>query len=128
MIVSLGNDLVQLSELRAVMERRGERFLDRILTPAEKAYCQRKRTMVESLAARFAAKEAVMKCLGTGWTQGVSWREIEVVRERGGAPRIALHGRTAEVARSRGIGRILITLTHTGDYAQAVALALAPGA
>ena len=127
MIVSLGNDLVQLSELRAVLERRGERFLDRILTSAEKAYCQRKHAMLESVAARFAAKEAVMKCLGTGWSQGVSWREIEVVRERGGPPRIALHGRTAEVARQRGIGRILITLTHTGDYAEAVALAFAPG-
>jgi holo-[acyl-carrier protein] synthase len=127
MIVALGTDLVQLSQLRAVMERRGERFLDRILTPEEKAYCQRKHRMVESVAARFAAKEAVMKCLGTGWAQGVSWREIEVVRERGGAPKIALHGRTAEVARRRGIGRILITLTHTGDYAQAMAMALAPG-
>jgi holo-[acyl-carrier protein] synthase len=129
MIVSIGTDVVHLPQISGVMERRGDRFLARILTEGERAYCEKKRVggrMLESVAARFAAKEAVMKAMGTGWSCGVSWLGIEVVRAKNGAPSIRLHGRTAEVAASRGIGAFLLSLTHAGDYAIAHVIALAP--
>jgi holo-[acyl-carrier protein] synthase len=131
MIVSIGTDVVHLPQIAGVIERRGNRFLERILTDGERAYCEKKRAaqrMTESVAARFAAKEAVMKALGTGWTCGVSWLGIEVVRAPTGAPGIRLHGRTAEVAAERGIARLLLSLTHAGDYAIAHVVALSSAA
>jgi holo-[acyl-carrier protein] synthase len=128
MIVSVGCDLVFVPQLRGVLERRGERFLERVLTAGERAYCAAKLDSVRSVAARFAAKEAVMKVLGTGWAQGVSWQGIEVVREPGHAPQIRLHGRTAELARARGIAHIHLSLSHSGEYAQAFCVAVAGAA
>ena len=101
------------------MERFGQRFLDRIFTSSEQAYCLRKRRSAESLAARFAAKEAGAKALGTGISQGVNWLEIEVIREPGGRPGLLLHGRAAEIAAALGVARLALSLTHTGDLAMA---------
>jgi len=119
MIVGTGIDLVEIERIRRSVERFGERFLDRIYTAAEKAYCLRKRNSAESLAARFAAKEAAAKALGTGINHGVTWLEIEVVREPGGRPTIAFHGRAREFADRLGAKSAALSLTHTASLAAA---------
>jgi holo-[acyl-carrier protein] synthase len=122
-IVGLGMDLAQIERLREVLERRGERAYARLFTEQERAYCERRPlTKFNSYAGRFAVKEAVMKLLGTGWTRGVRWIDIEVVRERGSAPTVVLHGATARIAQARGIARIHITITHDAGIAAAVAV------
>lgn len=116
-------DLAQIERLREVLERRGERAYARLFTAQERAYCERRPlTKFNSYAGRFAVKEAVMKLLGTGWTRGVRWVDIEVVRERGSAPTVVLHGETARIAQARGIARIHITITHDAGIAAAVAV------
>ena len=119
MIVGSGIDLVEIARIQHSMDRYGERFLDRVYTQAEKAYCLRKRNAAESLAARFAAKEAGAKALGTGISHGVNWLEIEVVREPGGPPALRFHGRAAERAQHMGVRNAALSLTHTGALAMA---------
>ena len=122
-IVGLGLDLVQIDRIRDVAERRGQRFLERIFTAGERAYCERKAERFASYAGRFAVKEAAMKVLGTGWARGVRWVDLEVVRERGQAPSLVLHGVAGEIARAKGIARIHVTITHDAGIAAAVAVA-----
>jgi len=119
MIVGTGIDLVEIERIRRSVERFGERFLKRVYTAAEQAYCLRKKNSAESLAARFAAKEAGAKALGTGINHGVTWLEIEVVREPGGRPTIVLHGRALEFANRLGAQSAALSLTHTGTLAVA---------
>jgi len=119
MIAGTGIDAVEIGRIRHSAERFGKRFLDRIYLEAEQAYCMRKRNAAESLAARFAAKEAAAKALGTGISQGVSWLEIEVVRETSGRPSLRFHGRAAEIAGRLGVVRIALSLTHTAEMAMA---------
>jgi holo-[acyl-carrier protein] synthase len=119
MIVGSGIDMVEIRRIQQSMERFGERFLNHIYTPAEQAYCLRKRNAAESLAARFAAKEAGAKALGTGISRGVYWLEIEVVREPGGRPTIRFSGRAAEIASHMGVAHAALSLTHTSDLAMA---------
>jgi len=125
MIVGIGVDLAEVDRIREALERpaTGERFRGRVFTPGEQAYCERRRGKYESYAARFAAKEAMMKALGRGWSREVSWTEIEVTRERGGRPSIRLHGRTAAYAEKLGIHRISLALTHTAEIAMAEVIA-----
>ena len=118
-LVSLGLDLVEISRIRELLQRHGERFKARTFSDGERAYCDRNADPAMHYAARFAAKEAVAKALGTGFADGVSWSDIEVVRADNGQPSIALHGGAAERAVSLGIGRFLLTLTHTKDVAAA---------
>ena len=101
------------------MDRHGKRFLDRVFTAAEQAYCLSKRNSAESLAARFAAKEAGAKALGTGISYGVSWLEIEVVREPSGRPTLRFQGRAAQVAERLGVARAAVSITHTANLAMA---------
>jgi len=119
MIVGSGIDLVEISRIQQSVKRFGQRFLNRVYTPAEQAYCLRKRNSAESLAARFAAKEAGAKALGTGISHGVSWLEIEVVREPSGRPTIRFHGRAAEIARGLGVAHVALSITHTGSLSMA---------
>jgi holo-[acyl-carrier protein] synthase len=119
MIVGSGIDLVEITRIQHSMDRFGARFLDRVYTAAEKAYCLRKRNSAESFAARFAAKEAGAKALGTGISHGVSWLEIEVVREPSGRPNLKFHGRAAERAERMGVLNTALSLTHTGALAMA---------
>ena len=119
MIVGSGIDLVENPRIQQSMERFGKRFLDRVYTAAEQAYCLRKRNAAESLAARFAAKEAGAKALGTGISRGVNWLEIEVVREPSGRPTIQFHGRAAELAQHMGVAHIALSLTHTATLSMA---------
>jgi holo-[acyl-carrier protein] synthase len=123
----IGIDLAQIPRMRRVLERWDERFLRRVFTEAEIAYCRARRDPVPHLAARFAAKEAVLKALGTGLRMGVNWQEIEVRRARGEAPTVVLSGRCRALAEARGADRILISLTHDGDYALAQVLLVAAG-
>lgn len=122
MIVGSGIDLVEIARIQHSVERYGARFLDRVYTAAEKAYCLRKRNAAESLAARFAAKEAAAKALGTGISYGVSWLEIEVVRAPGGRPAIRFHGRAAEIAARLGARNSALSITHTAELAMASVL------
>jgi holo-[acyl-carrier protein] synthase len=119
MILGSGIDLVEVERIQHSVERYGARFLDRIFTAAEQAYCLRKRTAAESLAARFAAKEAAAKALGTGISRGVNWLEIEVVREPGGRPGVAFHGNAARIASRMGVAHAALSLTHTATLAMA---------
>jgi holo-[acyl-carrier protein] synthase len=119
MIVGSGIDLVEIGRIERSVERYGQRFLDRVFTANEQAYCLRKRRAAESLAARFAAKEAGAKALGTGISQGVNWLEIEVVREPGGRPALRFYGRAAQFASRLGARRAALSITHTADLAMA---------
>jgi holo-[acyl-carrier protein] synthase len=119
MIVGSGIDMVEIARIQQSVERFGQRFLDRVYTAAEQAYCLRKRKSAESLAARFAAKEAGAKALGTGISRGVNWLEIEVVREPGGRPALRLHGRAAEIAGKLKVAHAALSITHTADLSMA---------
>lgn len=119
MIVGTGIDLVEIPRIRASLERFGERFLNRVYTPEEQRYCLRKADPSESLAARFAAKEAGAKALGTGIHRGIGWRHIEVRRAPGEAPRLVLHGPAEARARMLGVKNIALAITHTREYAAA---------
>jgi holo-[acyl-carrier protein] synthase len=119
MIIGTGVDIAEVPRIRASVARFGERFLRRIFTDGEIRYCESKASRFESYAARFAAKEAGMKALGTGWSRGVRWRDIEVVRPKGQRPTLQFHGRAAEIAARLGAANIALSLTHTADEALA---------
>jgi len=119
MIIGSGVDLAEIGRIQQSVERYGNRFLDRVFTVAEQAYCLRKRNAAESLAARFAAKEAGAKALGTGISHGVRWLEIEVVREPSGRPTIQFHGRAAQIAERLGVANAALSITHTASLAMA---------
>jgi holo-[acyl-carrier protein] synthase len=117
MIVGTGVDIAEVPRIREVIERHGERFLKRIFTEGEIQYCESKANRVERYAARFAAKEAGMKAIGTGWNHGVRWRDLEVARKPGGRPTLLLHGKAAEFAAKLGATNIALSLTHTAEQA-----------
>ena len=121
-IKGIGVDLAQIRRLRRVVERWDDRFLRRVFTEDEIAYCRRRRDPIPHLAARFAAKEATLKALGTGLRMGIKWQELEVRRERGQAPVMVLSGRCRALAQAQGAGSVLLSLTHDGDYAMAQAM------
>jgi holo-[acyl-carrier protein] synthase len=117
MIVGTGVDITEIGRIKATVERFGDRFLERIFTPAEVKYCLGKPNAAERLAARFAAKEAGMKALGTGQSRGVTWRSIEVVRYPGQRPTLRFTGKAAEFAAQMGCKRAHLSLSHTADLA-----------
>jgi holo-[acyl-carrier protein] synthase len=119
LIVGLGLDIAEVGRVKAAIERHGEVFLRRIYTPREREYCERFKNKFERYAGRFAAKEAAMKALGTGWSRGVRWVDVEVVREKGGRPTMALSGEAERVAERLGVKRIALSITHTGEQALA---------
>ncbi len=122
MIVGVGIDIVEVERVTAALERFGERFVRKIFTAAEIRYCDSKANRAERYAARFAAKEAALKALGTGWGQGVGWREVEVQREPGGRPTLAFSGKAAEIAARLGTRRAALSLSHTAQHAIAQVL------
>jgi holo-[acyl-carrier protein] synthase len=121
-ISGIGVDLVSIPRMRAMIERWQDRFLRRVFTEREIAYCQDRRDPAPHFAARFAAKEAGLKALGTGLQLGVHWRELEVRRERSEAPTLVLTGKSKEIGLFKGGSRMLLSLTHEGDYALAQAI------
>ncbi|MBX3364196.1 MAG: holo-ACP synthase [Phycisphaeraceae bacterium] len=123
-ILGHGIDLVSVSRIGAMIDRHGAHFLGRVFTLAEQSYCERNaKRRLEHYAARFAAKEAVLKALGTGWRDGIAWTDVEVVLEPSGKPTIALTGRASSIALSEGVTTIHLSLSHTGDFATASAIA-----
>jgi holo-[acyl-carrier protein] synthase len=119
MIVGTGVDLAEVGRIRAAIERYGSRFIERIYTPGEIAYVERKANRYERYAARFAAKEAGMKAIGTGWKRGVRWRDFEVANLPTGKPTLRLHGRAAVYAERLGVNSIALSITHTAEMAMA---------
>jgi holo-[acyl-carrier protein] synthase len=115
-------DLAEVERIRGAVERYGERFVQRVYTPGEIAYVDRKANRYERFAARFAAKEAGMKALGTGWRLGVTWHDFEVVNQPGGRPTLALHGKAEEYAARLGVRKISLSLTHTATQAMALVI------
>ena len=119
MIVGTGVDLAEVPRIRASIERFGARFIERIYTPAEIAYVERKANRWERYAARFAAKEAGMKAIGTGWKRGVRWQDFEVANLPSGKPTLRLHGVAARVADKLGVRNVSLSLTHTAEVGMA---------
>lgn len=119
MIVGTGIDIAEVARIRANAERFGERFLERVFTPAERAYADRKANRYERYAARFAAKEAGMKALGTGWRRGVRWQDFEVANLATGKPTLLLHGQAARIAAQLGVTSVSLSLTHTAQQGMA---------
>jgi holo-[acyl-carrier protein] synthase len=117
MIVGTGIDIAEVPRIAASIERFGNRFLHRVFTEGEIRYCESKANRVERYAARFAAKEAAMKAIGTGWNHGVAWRDVEVCREPGGRPTLTFHRKAAEFAARLGARHVALSLTHTAEHA-----------
>src|SRR5712692_1374731 len=117
MIVGTGIDIAEVPRIAQALARHGERFLHRVFTEGEIRYCDSKANRVERYAARFAAKEAAMKALGTGWNHGVRWRDCEVVRMSGGRPTMSFHGRAGEFAARLGVKNAALSLSHTAEQA-----------
>lgn len=122
MIVGVGTDLAEVDRIRSAIERHGKRFIERIYTPAEIAYVERKSNRYERFAARFAAKEAGMKAIGTGWRRGVRWRDFEVANLPSGRPTLRFHGVAARFAGELGVRNISLSLTHTAQQAMAIVI------
>src|ERR1700760_1214513 len=123
MVIGIGTDLIEIERVEASIARYGERFLERVFTPGEIAYCQQKKGSAESFAARFAAKEAGAKALGTGISRGVSWKEFEGRGKPGQRPELHRSGRAAEIARELGVKRMSLSLTHSRQMSMAVVVA-----
>jgi holo-[acyl-carrier protein] synthase len=118
-IVGLGLDIAEIDRITAAITRHGAAILERLYTPTEVAYCESHKNKFERYAARFAAKEAAMKALGTGWTRGVRWRDIEVANAPGGKPTLRLQGVARQFAEKLGVRNISLTITHSGNLALA---------
>ena len=121
-IVAHGIDLVETARIRSILNRHPDRFLDRILTDTERRTAEKFKDPVPHIAGRFAAKEAILKVLGTGWRGQIAWRDMEITNDGLGGPVVSLAGHCAQVARRRGITRILISITHTAEHAAASAI------
>jgi holo-[acyl-carrier protein] synthase len=126
-IAGIGTDIVECLRIAQMIERHGELFLTRVYTRHEIEYCSSRKAATQHYAGRWAAKEAVLKALGTGWIRGISWRDIEVRNQKGGKPVIALAGGAREVCERAGITDMLISISHCRSHATAYALAFAEG-
>jgi holo-[acyl-carrier protein] synthase len=122
MIVGVGIDIIDIRRVRKILERQGERFMRRVFTAGEQEYCMAHRDAALHFAARFAAKEALFKALGTGWAQGVTWLDAEVRRESSGAPRLVLCGSAEEVSKGLGTQAIHLSLSHSEEAAIALVI------
>src|SRR5262245_21809103 len=123
-IVGIGTDIVECLRIGRMIQEHGELFLTRVYTPREIRYCQARKMATEHFAGRWAAKEAILKCLGTGWRRGISWTDLEGGNDPAGKPRVLLCGPARDLARQLGISDILLTLSHCRAYATATAIAL----
>jgi len=124
-IIAHGIDLVDCPRIEEMVKQHGERFVNRIFTAAEQAYAEANKDRIEKLAGRFAAKEAVLKLMGTGWRGKIAWTDIEVVNNPAGQPEVTLDGEVKKLAEKLGIKHISVSITHTANFAIASAVALA---
>ncbi len=127
-ILGIGTDIVECPRIGKMIEQHGELFLRRVYTEREIRYCQARKHAIEHFAGRWVAKEAILKALGTGWSRGIAWTDIEVRNGHDGLPRVLVCGEVKEATRRRGIGDILISIAHCRTYATAYALAIGPAA
>lgn len=123
-IVGIGTDIVECLRIGRMIQEHGELFLTRVYTAREIGYCQARKMSTEHFAGRWAAKEAILKCLGTGWRRGICWTEMEIRNDLNGKPRVLLCGAVNDQARQLGISDILLTLSHCRAYATATAIAV----
>ncbi len=124
-IVAHGIDLVDFPRIEEMIEQHGQRFLDRVFTAAEQAYAEANKNEAEKLAGRFAAKEAILKLMGTGWRGKISWTDIEIINNPTGQPEVTLRGEVKRIAADLGIKHVSVSITHTANFAIASAVALA---
>jgi holo-[acyl-carrier protein] synthase len=124
-IIAHGIDLVDRPRIKQMVQRHGQRFLNRVYTTKEQQYAESHRDKIEKLAGRFAAKEAVLKLMGTGWVGKIAWTDIEVVNNSAGQPEVAITGEVKRIAEKLGINQISVSITHTANFAIASAIALA---
>ena len=124
-IVAHGIDLVDFPRIEEMAKQHGQRFLDRIFTASEQAYADANKNRIEKLAGRFAAKEAILKLMGTGWRGKIAWTDIEIVNNPAGQPQVNLSGEVEKIAEKLGIKHISVSITHTANFAIASAVAMA---
>jgi len=124
-VLAHGIDLVDFKQIERLMQRHGRRFVERIFTPGEQAYADSNKNPIEKLAGRFAAKEAILKLIGTGWRGKISWRDIEITNNKLGQPIVRICGEVERVAGRLGIDQISVSITHTSNFAIASAVAVA---
>jgi holo-[acyl-carrier protein] synthase len=122
-IIGIGTDITECLRIARMIERHGELFLSRVYTPDELRYCQSRKQATQHYTGRWAAKEAVLKALGTGWRRGISWRDVEVLNDSAGKPHVTLRGGAKEVADRLGIAVMLVTISHCHTHATATAIA-----
>ncbi len=123
-VLGIGTDITEVLRIAQMIERHGELFVGRVYTTAEIDYCRSRRMATQHFAGRWAAKEAILKALGTGWRKGISWRDIEVLNGAGGRPAVTLQGGTREIAERMGIRCVLVSISHCRSHATAYAIAL----
>ncbi len=124
MNIAHGIDLVDFPRIAEMFERHGQRFMDRVFTAAEQQYANANKNKMEKLAGRFAAKEAILKLLGTGWRGKIAWTDIEIINNEMGQPQVTVSGEVKEIAQRLGIGDISVSITHTANFPIASATAL----
>jgi holo-[acyl-carrier protein] synthase len=124
-VIGIGTDIIECLRIAQMIERHGELFIGRVYTPQEIEYCSSRKAATQHYAGRWAAKEAVLKALGTGWIRGISWRDVEVRISSSGKPRIAFAGGAREVCERLGITEMQISISHCRTHATAFAIALA---
>ena len=127
MILEIGVDIVEVERIKEICAKWGGKFEERVFTPRELAYCKRKKQPYQSLAARFAAKEALFKALGTGWSFSMCWRDIEITNDSLGKPNIILSGKTQKIAAEMGAKKAMVSLSHTKHYAVANVILMGDG-
>ncbi len=122
-VIGIGTDITECLRIARMIERHGDLFINRVYTAEEIRYCRNRKQTTEHFTGRWAAKEAVLKALGTGWRRGISWRDVEILNEPGGKPIVNVHGGTKSVIEQLGITRLLITISHCRTHATAFAIA-----
>jgi holo-[acyl-carrier protein] synthase len=123
-ILGIGTDITECLRIAQMIERHGELFIERVYTANEIQYCSNRKQATQHYAGRWAAKEAVLKAIGTGWRRGISWRDVEVRNLHGGRPIIVMHGGVRDVAEEMGVGQMLISISHCRSHATAYAIAV----
>ncbi len=126
-VLGIGTDIIECLRIAQMIQRHGEQFIERVYTPHEIQYCQARKQSTQHFAGRWAAKEAVLKALGTGWVRGISWRDVEVRSETSGKPTIVLKGGAKQAAEAQGISDVLISISHCRTFATAYATAVGEG-
>ena len=123
-VIGIGTDIVECLRIAQMIERHGELFIGRVYTPHEIGYCSARKAATQHYAGRWAAKESVLKALGTGWSRAVSWRDMEIRNDGDGKPRVALAGGAKEISDSMGVNEFLVSISHCRSHATAIAVAL----